>query len=182
MNEFPVNDKRYLLYSDPSIFVACEEDTRIFKLWKLLSYATLFERSNFCPKIQFWQKPNIFTSFSPTFFGQFFSWNQSCQELKSPKPQHFHEFFTHKKNPQFSREIKVDFLDKKSRFRTVCMHTLWNISKLFKFISNFDDRIVSCYKTNTIERSIFWLVSWKWKWRVVQFFERGSCKFWADST
>ena len=33
-------------------------------------------------------------------------------------PQHFHEFFTHK-NRQFSREIKVEFLDKKWRFRTV---------------------------------------------------------------
>ena len=29
---------------------------------------TLFEKSNFCPKIQFWQNPNIFTSFSPNFF------------------------------------------------------------------------------------------------------------------
>ena len=52
-------------------------------------------QSDFCPKIQFWQNPNIFTSFSPNFFFlQFFSWNQSCQQLKSPKPQHFHEFFT----------------------------------------------------------------------------------------
>ena len=42
------------------------------------------------------------------FFKQFFSWNQSCQQLKSPKPQHFHEFFT-PKNRQFSREIKVEF-------------------------------------------------------------------------
>ena len=32
--------------------------------------------SIFCPKIQFWQ---------------FFLWNESCQQLKSPKPQHFHE-------------------------------------------------------------------------------------------
>ena len=48
------------------------------------------------PKIQFWQNPNIFTSFSPKFFWQFFSWNQSCQQLKSPTPQHFHEFSTKK--------------------------------------------------------------------------------------
>ena len=61
---------------------------------------------------------NVFTSFSLNFFWQFFSWNQSCQQLKSPKPQHFHEFFT-PKNRQFSREIKVEFLDKKGRFRTV---------------------------------------------------------------
>ena len=43
--------------------------------------------------------------FSPKFFWQFFSWNQSCHQLKSPKPQHFHEFFT-QKNRQISREIK----------------------------------------------------------------------------
>ena len=70
---------------------------------------TLFEKSNFCPKIQFWQNPNIFTSFSPKFFWQFFSWNQSCQQLKSPKPQHFHEFYT-PKNRQFSREIFLNHL------------------------------------------------------------------------
>ena len=59
-------------------------------VFTLVSQSTLFEKSNFCPKIQFWQKPNIFTSFSPKFFWQFFSWNRSCQQLKSPKPQHFH--------------------------------------------------------------------------------------------
>ena len=31
-------------------------------------FYTLFEKSNFCPKIKFWQNPNIFTSFSPKFF------------------------------------------------------------------------------------------------------------------
>ena len=52
------------------------------------------------------QNRSIFTSFSHNFFWQFFSLNQSCQQLKSPKPQHFHEFFT-QKDRQFSREIKV---------------------------------------------------------------------------
>ena len=115
----------------------------------------LFGKSNFCPKIQFWQNPNIFTSFftqifltiflvksklstakksktttfsrvfHPNFFWQFFSWNQSCQQLKIPKPKHFHEFFT-PKNQQFSREIKVEFLDKKWRFRTVWFHIVLN--------------------------------------------------------
>ena len=37
---------------------------------------TLFEKSNFCPKIQFWQNPNILRVFHPKFFWQFFSWNQ----------------------------------------------------------------------------------------------------------
>ena len=56
--------------------------------------------------------------FTQNFFGPFFSWNQSCQQLKSPKPQHFREFFT-QKNRQFSWEIKVEFLNKKWRFWTV---------------------------------------------------------------
>ena len=40
---------------------------------KLILPITLFEKSNFCPKIQFWQNPNIFTSFSPNFFFDNFS-------------------------------------------------------------------------------------------------------------
>ena len=76
---------------------------------RLLYYPqyTLFEKSNFCPKIQFWQNPNIFKSFSSNFFWQFFSWDQSCQQLKSPKSKHFHEFFTQIFFDNFSREIKV---------------------------------------------------------------------------
>ena len=65
------------------------------------------------------KNPTVSRVFQPNYFWQFFSWNQSCQQLKSPKPQHFHEFFTPKKIRQFSREIKVEFLDKKWRFRTV---------------------------------------------------------------
>ena len=103
----------------------------LFKLWNIHS-STLFKKSNFCPKIEFWQKPNIFTSFWPNFFRQFSSWNQSCQQLKSPKPQHFHEFFT-QKDRQFSREIKVEFLDKKWRFRTVWARSARNIAKVDNF-------------------------------------------------
>ena len=43
-----------------------------------VAFFTLFEKSNFCPKIQFW-----------------------------PKPQHFHEFFTPNCFYNFSREFKV---------------------------------------------------------------------------
>ena len=68
-------------------------------------------------------KPQHFHEFfTQFFFWQFFSWHQNCQQLKSPKPQHFHEFF-YQKNRQFSREIKVEFLDKKWRFRTVWFST-----------------------------------------------------------
>ena len=77
----------------------------------------------FVQKLNFDKTPTFSRVFHPKFFWQFFSWNQSCQQLKSPKPQHFHEFFTQKKkNRQFSREIKVEFLDKTWRFGTVCWH------------------------------------------------------------
>ena len=75
-----------------SIFSNTNPLKKSLKVKYLTTLCTLFEKSNFCPKIQFWQNPNIFTSFSPKFFWQFFSWNQSCQQLKSPKPQHFREF------------------------------------------------------------------------------------------
>ena len=66
-------------------------------------WLTLFEKSNFCPKIQFWQNFTIFSG------------NQSFQQLKYKTPTFsrvFHQFFFW----QFYREIKVEFLDKKWRF------------------------------------------------------------------
>ena len=56
---------------------------------------TLFDKSNFCPKIQFWQNFTIFSG------------NQSCQQLKKANRQHFHEFFTQIFFDNFYREIKV---------------------------------------------------------------------------
>ena len=69
----------------------------------------------FIHKFNFDRTPTFSRIFHPKFFWQFFSWNQSCQQLKSPRPQHFHEFFTPKKIRQFSREIKVEFLEKKMK-------------------------------------------------------------------
>ena len=90
---------RSLLQVNKKKVLLCTWQCTVFKN---PSRITLFEESNFCPKNQFWQNPNIFTSFSPKFFRQFFSWNQSCQQLNSPKPPHFHEFFTQKKSTIFS--------------------------------------------------------------------------------
>ena len=47
----------------------------------------------FVHKFNFDKTPTFSWVFHPNFFWQFFSLNQSCQQLKSPKPQHFHEFF-----------------------------------------------------------------------------------------
>ena len=52
------------------------------------------------------------TTFSRVFhqnsFWQFFSWNQSCQRLESPKPQHCSEFFTQKID-NFHGKSKLNF-------------------------------------------------------------------------
>ena len=50
----------------------------------------------FVQKFNFDKTPTFSRVFHPNFFRQFFSWDQSCQQLKRPKPQHFHEFFTPK--------------------------------------------------------------------------------------
>ena len=75
----------------------------------------------FVQKTNFDKTPTFSRVFHLNFFWQFLSWNQSCQQLRSPKPQHFHEFFS-QKNRQFSQEFKVEFLDKKWRFRTVFVY------------------------------------------------------------
>ena len=52
--------------------------------------------------VSFDKTPTFSRVFHPKFFWQFFSWNQSCQQLKCLKPQHFHEFFTKEKSTIFS--------------------------------------------------------------------------------
>ena len=67
---------------------------------------TLFEKSK-SKKFKFGKFPAFWRVSHSIFFWQFFSWNQSCQQLKSANPQHFHEFFTQNVFDNFSREIKV---------------------------------------------------------------------------
>ena len=74
-------------------------------------------------KVKFLSKNSILTKtptfsrvFHPNFFWQFFSWNQSCQQLKSPKPQHFHEFFTPQKIDNFLGKSKLNFWTKNDDF------------------------------------------------------------------
>ena len=110
-NNFPLI-KNQTTFSAANIlwsFIIYDYDTKTALL------LTLFEKSNFCPKIQFWQNLNIFMSFSSKFFWQFFSWNQSCQQLTGPKPQHFHEFFTQKID-NFHGILKLNFWTKNEDF------------------------------------------------------------------
>ena len=86
-----------------------------------------------------------FTSFSPTFFWQFFSRNQSCQQLKGPKPQHFHEFFT-KENQSwiFGQKMKIS-----NSVDSIFLHwtNIWFVS--FLFYSLFS-RLEFLEKTSTL--------------------------------
>ena len=111
-------------------------------------------------KVNFLSKNSILTK-NPNIFTQFFSWNQSRQQLKSWKPQHFHEFSTQdffdnflvkwklssakkskttifsrvfhpKKIDNFLVKSKLNFWTKKWRFRTV-----WIILNYLNYISFF---------------------------------------------
>ena len=140
--------------------------TDCFFVSSFRTLTTLFEKSNLCPKIQFWQNPNIFTSFLPKIFltiflvksklstakksqattfsrvfhpkknRQFFSWNQSCQQLKNPKPQHFHEFFTPKKSTFFSGNQSWIFGQKMKISNSVLgNHCVWKSPKKSTILS-----------------------------------------------
>ena len=67
----------------------------------------------------------MFVKKFPFFFWQFFSWNQSCQQLKSPKPQHFHQFFTPKKSTIFSGNLSWIFGQKVKSSNSVRPITLY---------------------------------------------------------
>ena len=61
-------------------------------------------------------KPQHFHEFfTHFFFWPFFSWNQSCQQLKCSKPQHFHEFYT-KIIDNFLGKSKLNFWTKNEGF------------------------------------------------------------------
>ena len=85
---------------------------------------TLFEKSNFCPKIQFWPNPNIFTSFSPKIFLTIFLVKSKLSSAKKSKTTTFSQDFHPKQFNNFSREIKVEFLDKNVDFEQ-CEHRVF---------------------------------------------------------
>ena len=87
-NKIPKYDKMTLMKPIFRIESYYFHKTKCWKKKNLNSISTLFEKSIFCPKIQFWQNPNILTSFSLKIF--FDIWTQSCQQLKCPN----HNIFT----------------------------------------------------------------------------------------
>ena len=115
----------------------------LIRLLKLL-HNTLFEKSNFCPKIQFWQNPNIFSSFSPNFLLTFFLVKSKLSTAKKSKTTTFSRE-KKKKNRQFSQEIKVEFLDKNWRFRTVCSFS----SQFLTWILSFSVITLRTFRSHT---------------------------------
>ena len=70
---------------------------------------TLFEKSNFCPKIQFWQNPNIFTSFSPKFFLRIFHVKSKLLTAKKSKSTTFSRVFDPKKIDNFLGKSRLNW-------------------------------------------------------------------------
>ena len=79
-----------------------QKENKLFSRKNLVGEAH-YSKSHFLSKNSILTKnPTFSRVFHPNLFWQFFSWNQSCQQLKSPKPQHFREFFHPKKMTIFS--------------------------------------------------------------------------------
>ena len=89
---------------------------RFIALMRLGSKVAVSHYSNrqiFVQKFNFdKKKTNIFTSFSPKFLLTIFLVKSKLSTAKKSKTTTFSRVF-HPKNRQFSREIKVEFLDKK---------------------------------------------------------------------
>ena len=103
------------------------------------------------------QIPNIFTSFSPKFFLTIFSWNQSCQQLKSPNPQYFHEF-SPKTIRQFFSGNQSWIIRQKWRFRLVCFYLHW---QCFSWISILEEEYDNSQRVVQFQHWQF--RSWQWK-------------------
>ena len=102
-----------------SNYIFCQKNSTFFGMKNSQNSLYLLHHTvrkvNFLSKNSILTKPQHFLEFSK-FFWQFFSWNQSCQQLKSPKPQHFYEFFTPKKSTIFLGKSKLNFWTKNEDF------------------------------------------------------------------
>ena len=75
-------------------------------------FGTLFEKSNFCPKIQFWQNLNIFTRFFLTIFLV----KSKLSTAKKSKTTTFSRVFHSKKIDNFLGKSKLNFWTKNEDF------------------------------------------------------------------
>ena len=88
----------------------------------------------FVQKFNFDKTPKSSRVFHPNFFLTIFLVKSKLSTAKKFKTTKFSRVFHPKKNRQFFREIKVEFLDKIWRFRTVCLSSLfkifWNVIEI----------------------------------------------------
>ena len=90
---------------------------------EILGHRTHYSKSQiFVQKFNIDKTPTFSRVFHPNFFWQFFSWNQSCQQLKCPKPQFFHEF-SPKKSTIFSGNQSWIFGQKMKISNSVVIHS-----------------------------------------------------------
>ena len=79
-------------------------------------FSTIFEKSNFCQKIQFLQNPNNFTSFSSKFFFFFFLVKSKLSTAKKSKTTTFSRVFHPSKIDNFLGKSKLIFWTKNEDF------------------------------------------------------------------
>ena len=133
----------------------------------------------FVQKFNLDKTPTFSRVFHANFFWQFFSWNQSCQQLKCPIPQHFHEFFTQKID-NFLGKSKLNFWTKNEDFEQCGKQTFtiffqfcptFQFCPISQFLSNFRFSYIFSILSNICQKfnfdfprklSIFWLKNtWK---------------------
>ena len=95
--------KLVIVLSQTCTQVWLHQETRIVIQVESFEYSiTLFEKSNFCPQIPFWQNPNIFTSFSPKIFLTIFLVKSKLSTAKKSKTTTFSRVFHPKRSTIFS--------------------------------------------------------------------------------
>ena len=101
-----------------------------------------FEKSNFCPKIQFWQNPNIFTSFLPNFFFlTIFLVKSKLSTAKKSKTTTFSRVFHPKKIDNFLGKSKLNFWTKNEDFEQ-CDQFIQFCLLFCPYLQFFDNKII----------------------------------------
>ena len=100
---------------------------------------TLFEKSNFCPKVQFFQNPNIFTKFSPKFFLTILLVKSKLSTVKKIQNHNIFTSFSSKKIDNFLGKSKLNFWTKNEDFKQCVSAIKCYFSWIFRCLrtSNF---------------------------------------------
>ena len=138
--DFPITEESHtiypLLYYVRNLITMFENQSKKSHFTTLLRAkraTTHYSKSQiFVQKFNFDKPPTFSRDFHPNFSLTIFLVKSKLSTATKSKTTTFHEFFT-QKNRQFSREIKVDFLDKKWRFGTVWLFWRQNSNIEFSF-------------------------------------------------